>query len=580
MRRQKLVLHIILFFFFSSLLLGFNLKYFSNDITNQIKCYSNSDNFTNTRVCSSEDLIVNNMNEPLAHYLNPVINNPLQTIEYNLATKTEKLGNNDSILTTQLQPIIPSFTGTLNEDYIFEESPIVKMSYPFPPDDRQKVTSTSSYPWRTICKLFITAQDNTQFIGSGFIVDEFHILTCGHCIYIHENGGWVSEVEVIPGMDGSFTPYGVAYATDYRTYTGWTESEMVEHDWALVTLDRNIGSYTGWMGRMTEGSSSSIYTGILNIAGYPVDLDNGYSMYFDSDDGEAADEYNHWFWMDTAPGQSGSPVWIYEGDNRYVISINTYEYENGAYANMGTRINNEKYNRLNTWLSEDSSSSPLDKPDLVDRGYDASINTDYVVAKETVFNIFSEVLNVGTASASSFEIDFYASKDTFLTGNDYLIGSVSIDSLAPYEYINADWSGVLPNMPTGYYNIGWKIDADNDIDELDENNNIVFDYYLQIYVKGKQDNSLITYILIPIFIAIGAVLAVAISIAIIRRRIPDLDIFLPLDEISTSVKPAPEPELSQQQSFIPQQSIKYCPYCGQKIIGEKRKFCKYCGSKF
>jgi len=580
MRRQKLVLHIILFFFFSSLLLGFNLKYFSNDITNQIKCYSNSDNFTNTRVCSSEDLIVNNMNEPLAHYLNPVINNPLQTIEYNLATKTEKLGNNDSILTTQLQPIIPSFTGTLNEDYIFEESPIVKMSYPFPPDDRQKVTSTSSYPWRTICKLFITAQDNTQFIGSGFIVDEFHILTCGHCIYIHENGGWVSEVEVIPGMDGSFTPYGVAYATDYRTYTGWTESEMVEHDWALVTLDRNIGSYTGWMGRMTEGSSSSIYTGILNIAGYPVDLDNGYSMYFDSDDGEAADEYNHWFWMDTAPGQSGSPVWIYDGDNRYVISINTYEYENGAYANMGTRINNEKYNRLNTWLSEDSSSSPLDKPDLVDRGYDASINTDYVVAKETVFNIFSEVLNVGTASASSFEIDFYASKDTFLTGNDYLIGSVTIDGLAPYEYINADWSGVLPNMPTGYYNIGWKIDADNDIDELDENNNIVFDYYLQIYVKGKQDNSLITYILIPIFIAIGAVLAVAISIAIIRRRIPDLDIFLPLDEISTSVKPAPEPELSQQQSFIPQQSIKYCPYCGQKIIGEKRKFCKYCGSKF
>ena len=346
MRRQKLVLHIILLFFFSSLFLGFNLKYFSNNMTDQVRCSNNNDNFTNIRVCSSESLIVNNMNEPLTHYLNPVMINPLQTIEYNLATKTEKLGNTDNILTTQLQPIIPSFTGTLNEEYVFGESPIVKMSYPFPPDDRQKVTSTSSYPWRTICKLFITAQDNTQYSGSGYIII---------------GSGWILlqvKVEVIPGMDGSFTPYGVAYATDYRTYTGWTESEMEEHDWALVTLDRNIGSYTGWMGIISEDPSSSIYTGILNVAGYPGDLDNGYSMYFDSDDGEAADEYNHWFWMDTAPGQSGSPVWIYDGDDRFVTSINAYEYENGAYANMGTRINNEKFDRLNTWLSEDSSSSP------------------------------------------------------------------------------------------------------------------------------------------------------------------------------------------------------------------------------
>ncbi|MBA7676083.1 hypothetical protein ES703_84323 [subsurface metagenome] len=223
---------------------------------------------------------------------------------------------------------------------------------------------------------------------------------------------------------------------------------------------------------------------------------------------------------------------------------------------------------------------PLDKPDLVDRGYDASISTDYVVARETVFNVFSEVLNAGTASASSFVVNFYASKDTLLTGNDYLIGSVSIDSLAPYEYINADWSGIIPNMPTGYYYIGWEIDANNDIDELDENNNTVFDYYLQIYVKGTQDNSLITYILILVFIVIGVLLAIGISVAIIIRRIPDLRIYLPPEETSTLIKPTSKPDLYQQNSFTPQNSIKYCPYCGQEIIGEIRKFCKYCGSKF
>ena len=441
--------------------------------------------------------------------------NPIQTIEYNVRTKMERLGPATNVVKNQLpQTTIPSYTGILRGEYLstftpVNESSLLHTSFPFPPDDRERVTPTTSYPWSSICKLFITAQDNTQYIGSGFIVDEFHILTCGHCIYIHESGGWVSEVEVIPGMDGSITPFGTAYATYYRTYTGWIESEMIEHDWALVTLDRNIGSYTGWMGRKTENPSSSIYTGTLNTAGYPYDLNYGNYMYFDSDDGEDADEYNHWYWMDSAQGQSGSPVWMYDGANRYVISINAYEYEYGVYANIGTRINNEKYDRLNTWLSEDSSSAPLDKPDLMDRGYDTSFNPNYVVAGDTVFNVSSEVLNAGTASASSFLVNFYASKDTLLTENDYLIGSVAIDGLAPYEYINADWSGVFPSsIPTGNYYIGWKIDANNNIDELDENNNIMFDYYIQINVKGTFNYLLLFSILIPVLVAIGVAIAI------------------------------------------------------------------------
>ena len=50
----------------------------------------------------------------------------------------------------------------------------------FPPDDRQKITNTNEYPWSSICKLYITADDGTKWIGSGAIIDEFHILTAGH----------------------------------------------------------------------------------------------------------------------------------------------------------------------------------------------------------------------------------------------------------------------------------------------------------------------------------------------------------------------------------------------------------------
>ena len=86
-------------------------------------------------------------------------------------------------------------------------------------------------------KLYITAGDATTWIGSGAIIDKFHVLTAGHNVYSHDNGGRALSVEVIPGMDGTYEPFGSAMVTDMRSYTGWTQDEMAEHDWAVLTLD-------------------------------------------------------------------------------------------------------------------------------------------------------------------------------------------------------------------------------------------------------------------------------------------------------------------------------------------------------
>ncbi len=272
------------------------------------------------------------------------------TIGYNLLTRTEE--KSDNFRTSSPQTISQPFLGNFN-DISSIHADTLKLSYPFPPDDREQINVTSSYPWSTICKLFITAEDDSEWIGSGAMLDEFHILTCGHCIYFHDHGGWVSEIKVVPGMNGSYEPFGHAYATYFRTYTEWTQSAMVQHDWAVVTLDQTIGNQTGWMGRKTADPLDLIYTGTLYTAGYPGDLDLGLNMYYDSDIGYDADNFNHWYWMDSAPGQSGGPVWEEAGGNFYILSINAYEFENGIYANMGTRLNQDKFDQINAWLEVD-----------------------------------------------------------------------------------------------------------------------------------------------------------------------------------------------------------------------------------
>ena len=65
------------------------------------------------------------------------------------------------------------------------------------------------------------------------------------------------------GMEDTYFPYGNAWGVHYRSYSGWTSSQMVEHDWAMITLDRNVGAFTGWMGRQTASSSSSIYDNLI-----------------------------------------------------------------------------------------------------------------------------------------------------------------------------------------------------------------------------------------------------------------------------------------------------------------------------
>lgn len=336
-------------------------------------------------------------------------------------------------------------------------------------DDRVHITPTTISPWQTIVKLYITWGADT-YIGSGVMIDKNHVLTAGHCVYDIFLGGWADSIKIIPGMDNGNEPYGHAWATDMRCYLDWRSFHNHQHDFAVLTLDSDIGLQTGWMELYTSNASSSVYTGDLNVAGYPADLDYGLNMYWDYDVGRYANEYNHWYYLDTTGGMSGSPVWIFDGVNQYVISVCAYS-DDGSGSNHGTRIDRNKFDCINNWLLADETST--DKPDFADRG-DAycGFNTTLVGAGLTDFEVWCEVQNLGTHWSGLSTVSYFASDDVIITQDDYLIGQDSISPILSTYYDDSNWAGLFPaNIPTGTYYIGWIIDPDDSNDEFNENNN-------------------------------------------------------------------------------------------------------------
>jgi V8-like Glu-specific endopeptidase len=212
-------------------------------------------------------------------------------------------------------------------------------------DDRVRISPTTSYPWRAMTKLRMTFPTGRQFICSGAMVAAKYTLTAGHCVYSHTEGGWATSIEVIPGLDGTYKPYGSAYAVRLRTYQGWTQNQDSNHDFALITLDRLIGNSTGWFGYASYSTVNGL-TG--NLGGYPGDRDGGLRLYYHYGTINSSTTYRVYYTIDTAGGQSGSGVYRINNGSRYIFAVHT---NGGTTSNSGTRITSQRFNDLSSWIA-------------------------------------------------------------------------------------------------------------------------------------------------------------------------------------------------------------------------------------
>ncbi|MBD2018483.1 trypsin-like serine protease [Microcoleus sp. FACHB-53] len=215
-------------------------------------------------------------------------------------------------------------------------------------DDRIRIDNTTTYPWRTQAKLYVTYPNGQIYGCSGTLISAKYLLTAGHCVHNPSRGGWITKMEVIPGLNGTYKPYGSVFATYFRSYTGWTKDRNKNYDFALVTLDRNIGNTTGWLGYNYYSSINGV-TG--NIAGYPGDKGSVYLYYDAGSIGSSTSQRLH-YQIDTNSGQSGSGIYRIINNDRYVFGVHTDGNEGSCKPNnCGTRIDSNKLKDLNAWIA-------------------------------------------------------------------------------------------------------------------------------------------------------------------------------------------------------------------------------------
>lgn len=213
-------------------------------------------------------------------------------------------------------------------------------------DNRVRINPATGYPWRAICALKITAQNGSRWIGTGWLVSARTVITAGHCVYMHDQGGWAKSVEVIPAMNDSDRPFGSGSSSYLKSVTGWTQSKNRENDYGAIILPTNFrpGAATGTFGFSVK-NDPYLMSSVLNLSGYPGDK-GGNQQWFMALKPKAVPPRVITYDIDTMGGQSGAPVWLKVGEARTAVGIHTNGHTSG---NSATRIVTEVFNNLLAW---------------------------------------------------------------------------------------------------------------------------------------------------------------------------------------------------------------------------------------
>jgi protease YdgD len=194
-------------------------------------------------------------------------------------------------------------------------------------DDRLTMVS-GEYPWSAVGRI------NTETGGhcTGVIVGPNLVITAAHCFYDKRKQWYVQpeQVHFVAGFrDGEFVAHTTAKA--YHLAGGYdatvqATTNMAIRDWAFVELKEDIGYRTGWfgVGNFDQGALDTFKKQRRPFvqAGYSRDKKTELTAHV----GCPMEEFHSNQKLlvhrcDAVPGDSGSPIFIFENGLPYLTSI-------------------------------------------------------------------------------------------------------------------------------------------------------------------------------------------------------------------------------------------------------------------
>jgi V8-like Glu-specific endopeptidase len=205
----------------------------------------------------------------------------------------------------------------------------------FPPDERQRVTPTSSLPASAAAQIEMYNQVGSRTgTCTGTIVGPNAVLTAAHCLYLPQQG-WARSIAVVPGRDGVTEPFGFQWASEAWVPAQWLNSQDSLWDWGILRLpDTSMANQAGWlqMGILpSENLSLQDFQPV--ISGYPGDKTYGTQWTASQPSFTNVTSSYLFYQIDTTSGQSGAAVRRANDDRVVGIHMGFV-----GSSNIGTRI--------------------------------------------------------------------------------------------------------------------------------------------------------------------------------------------------------------------------------------------------
>ena len=376
---------------------------------------------------------------------------------------------------------------------------------PTPPQPRTEVLE---YPWQTVYALLIRYDvGGNAYYGycSASAVDSFLLLTAAHCIYSFDPDGdgvssleegtfatsvwaWAAQTDRVPPMGAPDHPYGVARATYFRVDPRWIEGGFRGTDFGLITLDRRMGDYTGWMGIEADYEPSSVH-----FNGYPkeppyVPADNLLQYPgFDENNVESFTDNLLLVNALTYGGHSGGPAWRVSGSDHFIQAVNSSSDRVGQAHLL--RITADRLNTITSAATEDESDrAPTPLPNLIEYVWETNAKDLLTEAVDPggQISVRWNGFNAGFAATGPVRFDFYLSADMDITTSDVHLGGGWLEngqngSLSAFQADSGIHALSVPtSQPAGFYYVGWIMSTTTAESDTDDNAVVIAGKRLQV----------------------------------------------------------------------------------------------------